>query len=263
MDEIIIEEKKYISSKQAAKITGYAKDYIGQLCREGRVPARLVGRSWYALESAIQDHRFGNNEVKEPKETDKKVPSESFSVSDTWEFPRYEASHNEILPTVNRLHATEEGSLRNGEPEDHVEEPPLSLHESWKEWFDHVADTLSVIEEPVRDGVEVVAAPKTHEEESVSIEEEVVSVPLHVMRQQRVIEKEIAPRYESDQEPYRGSKKESVGNRAILSLSIQITGMLLVIISVILAAIGSGYFDSYAISLSQAQSITGVSVYNK
>lgn len=37
MDELIIGEKTYLSSKRAAKITGYAKDYVGQLCREGRV----------------------------------------------------------------------------------------------------------------------------------------------------------------------------------------------------------------------------------
>ncbi|MHB1163603.1 MAG: hypothetical protein ACYCZZ_03760, partial [Minisyncoccota bacterium] len=68
MDELLIEGKKYISSKQAAKITGYAKDYIGQLCREGRVSARLVGRSWYVLEAAIQDHRFGAVEERGAKE---------------------------------------------------------------------------------------------------------------------------------------------------------------------------------------------------
>ena len=66
MDEILIEEKKYVSSKRAAKMTGYAKDYIGQLCREGRVPARLVGRSWYVLETAIQDHRFGTTDETAP-----------------------------------------------------------------------------------------------------------------------------------------------------------------------------------------------------
>jgi hypothetical protein len=63
MDELTLDDKKYISSKQAAKITGYAKDYVGQLCREGRVQARLVGRSWYVLESSIKDHRFGTDTV--------------------------------------------------------------------------------------------------------------------------------------------------------------------------------------------------------
>ncbi len=63
MDEITLDDKKYVSSKQAAKLTGYAKDYVGQLCREGRVQARLVGRSWYVLESSIKDHRFGTQQA--------------------------------------------------------------------------------------------------------------------------------------------------------------------------------------------------------
>jgi len=99
MDEIVIGEKKYISSKQAAKETGYAKDYVGQLCREGRVPARLVGRSWYVLETAIQDHRFGNPS----HDSDEAVVPESPTAPpplETWEFPRYEASKPGFLPAA-------------------------------------------------------------------------------------------------------------------------------------------------------------------
>lgn len=62
MDELLIGDEKYISTKRAAKITGYAKDYVGQLCREGRVSARQVGRAWYVLETAIKEHRFGEDE---------------------------------------------------------------------------------------------------------------------------------------------------------------------------------------------------------
>lgn len=62
MDELTLDQQKYLSSKRAAQITGYAKDYVGQLCREGRVKARLVGRNWYVLESSILEHRFGAEE---------------------------------------------------------------------------------------------------------------------------------------------------------------------------------------------------------
>ncbi|VAW32769.1 hypothetical protein MNBD_CPR01-583 [hydrothermal vent metagenome] len=65
MDEITFDGEKYLSSKRAAKVTGYAKDYVGQLCREGRVTARLVGRNWYVLEESIKRHRFGGDEKKE------------------------------------------------------------------------------------------------------------------------------------------------------------------------------------------------------
>lgn len=44
----------YISAKRAAKISGYVNDYIGQLCRDGKLQAKMVGRSWYvSLESLI------------------------------------------------------------------------------------------------------------------------------------------------------------------------------------------------------------------
>lgn len=42
----------FVSSKEAALLTGYAQDYIGQLARGGKVRARRVGGLWYVnLES--------------------------------------------------------------------------------------------------------------------------------------------------------------------------------------------------------------------
>lgn len=57
MDEIILDGKEYISAKRAAKQTGYTKDYVGQLCRAGRLPARMIGRNWYVEESAVSAQR--------------------------------------------------------------------------------------------------------------------------------------------------------------------------------------------------------------
>lgn len=57
MDELVVDGEKYISSKRAARLSGYAKDYIGQLCRAGKIDAKMVGRSWYVKESAIKEHR--------------------------------------------------------------------------------------------------------------------------------------------------------------------------------------------------------------
>src|SRR3989344_2577345 len=125
MDEILIEKKKYISSKRAAKITGYAKDYVGQLCREGRVPARLVGRGWYVLESAIQDHRFGTKEAAEEIKEEHISPRRA-SVN-AWESPRYEAEQSEILPTMERKGNAEEEQSASA-----------YLQDSWREWFEHI-----------------------------------------------------------------------------------------------------------------------------
>ena len=57
-----IEGKKYISSKRAAEITGYTKDYVGQLCRMGKIDAKLIGRNWFVGEDSIRAHRFEGEE---------------------------------------------------------------------------------------------------------------------------------------------------------------------------------------------------------
>ena len=49
--------KKYISAKSASLLTGYTTDYIGQLCRSGRIESRRVGRAWYVLEESAKSHK--------------------------------------------------------------------------------------------------------------------------------------------------------------------------------------------------------------
>jgi len=262
MDEILIEEKKYVSSKQAAKMTGYAKDYIGQLCREGRVPARLVGRSWYVLESAIQDHRFGTQEVERAPQS-----ASAISLTHTWESARYESSSTDTLPSLNRLDRAEMAS--GAEKDDEREVIQLAqLHDSWKEWFDHVGDastSVSAAEEPAQSAVEaVVTAEGSIAEEEVVIEEE-VAVPLHVVAEKRPL-RELLPLEKAVAEERAESlvweEREQSRGVSILSI-IHATAMLAVVISVTLAASGSGYLDSFFISNSQASVISGISVINK
>lgn len=56
MDEIQHEGELYISSKRASEITGYAKDYVGQLARGEKVKAVRVGRAWYVHDRSIREH---------------------------------------------------------------------------------------------------------------------------------------------------------------------------------------------------------------
>lgn len=122
MDEITIGDKTYISSKQAAKITGYAKDYVGQLCREGRVEARLVGRNWYVLDSAIKEHRFGKEEEVET------LIQETEPVTDrvsTWQKPQYIAETPVLVPEFAYKAPETVGS------------PAIAdMQSAWREWFD-------------------------------------------------------------------------------------------------------------------------------
>ena len=57
MKALNINGKNYISAKRASEITGYTRDYIGQLCHAKKVEAELVGRNWYISELEIIKHK--------------------------------------------------------------------------------------------------------------------------------------------------------------------------------------------------------------
>lgn len=147
MDELTIGDKIYISSKQAAKITGYAKDYVGQLCREGRVEARLVGRNWYVLESSIREHRFGGETkavdiAPEPLEEGKPSPTTA------WEAPKYAPVEEEAL-----MPPLEPQNRPQAAPQ--TAEAVALMQDAWKEWFEtrehHVAAPQTAVEEDVNE----------------------------------------------------------------------------------------------------------------
>lgn len=43
-----------ISLSYASKLTGYHQDYLGQLCRAGKLPASKVGRNWFTSKEAVE-----------------------------------------------------------------------------------------------------------------------------------------------------------------------------------------------------------------
>ncbi len=55
----IIKENGIVYTKASvlAKKFRYTSDYIGQLCRQGKVDCHLVGRSWYVSESSLLGHK--------------------------------------------------------------------------------------------------------------------------------------------------------------------------------------------------------------
>jgi hypothetical protein len=151
MDELTIGDKVYISSKRAAKITGYAKDYVGQLCREGRVEARLVGRNWYVLESSITEHRFGS--VQEEKQ-DVLKPIEAKNKAYQWSAPTYEAETPVPVP-----------SLIPREPEVLASRKVVSeMQAAWQEWFSQQPVVQAQPEEVPVESLEASQEPETDEE---------------------------------------------------------------------------------------------------
>lgn len=72
MEEVVFDQKMYIKASAAAKRFKYAQDYIGQLCREDKIDARLVGRTWYVNPESLQSYKKRKFEksAKEVKEAD-------------------------------------------------------------------------------------------------------------------------------------------------------------------------------------------------
>lgn len=73
MDIISLDGKRYIKAADAARSTGYTADYVGQLCRAGKIDSRLVGRTWYVHEDALGSHK------RQKTRSNKKKTLQSFS----------------------------------------------------------------------------------------------------------------------------------------------------------------------------------------
>ncbi|MFA7302319.1 MAG: helix-turn-helix domain-containing protein [Candidatus Paceibacterota bacterium] len=230
MEEITLEDKKYVSSKQAAKLTGYAKDYVGQLCREGRVQARLVGRAWYVLESSILDHRFGSpsDEVESPRVAANVQYASSLAVP-IWEAPRYTPSAEQMFPQIKQpetLAATD----------DVVKLPE---QESWSAWLE-TEDSGNADESPDQVSGEARAALMGEPESSLAPD---------LLADQAVNQEKASPR-----------KKRMPATVATI---IRAASILIVLFALSLVAINSGYFDQYMHSFNRASIITGMHTYIK
>lgn len=271
MDEILIDERKYVSSKQAAKVTGYAKDYIGQLCREGRVPARLVGRSWYVLETAIHDHRFGKQGIEEENKEQNK--DSSSVLPPTWESPRYEASPTEILPPLGRPQDPESTTTANGERKKLLQD----TQESWRAWFDRIAannekeeknQTVKEQKEHIEDQEKMLEPEAEGKEEKIEEKKE-TNIPIRTLHNH--FPEELLPQRHIDikataplaAETKTGKEKHKITSSGSIKI-FKVIGGLAALILFALAAINSGYFDKYhIISSRQASIITGSILYNK
>lgn len=62
--ELTFDGATFIPSKQAAQITGYAQDYIGQLARKGLIQARRVGGLWYVSLDSLKGYKEKADTVK-------------------------------------------------------------------------------------------------------------------------------------------------------------------------------------------------------
>ncbi len=68
-----LNKNKLISLREAAKITGYSSDYIGQLIRGGKIPGKQVYSNiqWMTTIDAIKDYRKKSKNKKNDNFSDK------------------------------------------------------------------------------------------------------------------------------------------------------------------------------------------------
>jgi len=118
MDVLVIDGKNYVKAGVIARDLGYTADYVGQLCRQGKVDAKLFGRSWYVDKDSIGGHkstRYRSTQAKSVQalkietETPKaqKVHISTTPVNPLFyghstlkASPRYTPDESELIPTM-------------------------------------------------------------------------------------------------------------------------------------------------------------------
>ena len=122
-DALVFSGKKYISSKRASEVSGYTKDYIGQLCRGKKIDSRLVGRNWYVSEAALAEHhresgRRNKKEMQLKRSGAKKRLLEQIdSVKVTTSLSQkarasYEREEAPLIPTITKIDRVRHESRR-------------------------------------------------------------------------------------------------------------------------------------------------------
>lgn len=82
MEVLVFDGKNYVKASKAARDLGYATDYVGQLCRSGKVDAHLIGRTWYVDQEMLSSHKVEKKRVSRVKAREyAKKTREEFKVN--------------------------------------------------------------------------------------------------------------------------------------------------------------------------------------
>lgn len=69
MNNVVVGDETLISTARASELSGYSKDYVGQLCREDKIVCRRVSGHWYVNEESLNKHQKGTAEASEKNDT--------------------------------------------------------------------------------------------------------------------------------------------------------------------------------------------------
>lgn len=115
MDNVSVNGEQYVKASSIARELGYTADYVGQLCRGGKVDAQLIGRSWYVSERSIREHkrdRYRSTKAKSKESVREQLAAQTQTVTSLRKpshfyksvsaplAHRYEFDSHDLLPAV-------------------------------------------------------------------------------------------------------------------------------------------------------------------
>ncbi len=123
MDELIINQTKYISSKRASQESGYARDYIGQLIRQGKLEAKRMGRAWYVSEVSLM--KLTSPTTAAAASTINRFPvvasTVEYAMPKTWSEIRYMPDDRDLFPVSDSRVAVRAPEMTNVSNASHTE----------------------------------------------------------------------------------------------------------------------------------------------
>lgn len=153
MEVLVLDGKSYVKASKAARDLGYATDYVGQLCRGGKVDAHLIGRTWYVNRDELSTHRTEKKRMSRVKAREyAKRSIEDYKQKSTNVYKnvdiRYENDAEALLPETKKLKVTSEPVRKEFAYEDRVDGDEMEVLNKGE----HVVMSGNIEVEDVTDG---------------------------------------------------------------------------------------------------------------
>ena len=82
MTDVTVAGENLVSTTRASDLSGYSKDYIGQLCRGEKISCRRISGQWYIDLKSLENYRKREAKSGSPEDSDA-PPYKKLSVSDS------------------------------------------------------------------------------------------------------------------------------------------------------------------------------------
>jgi len=73
MNEMVVDDEKLISTTKASELSGYSKDYVGQLCREEKIECRRMSGHWYIDGDSLKEYQTEGSVITSKESEDKEA----------------------------------------------------------------------------------------------------------------------------------------------------------------------------------------------